>query len=532
MNKKLLLILTFVFAWSISVSGFAQGPNSDDCNYNPDSLTTVTVSGVAIVDTVNIHHVNYFLDENFDGVADYHLNFGPYWYTPDSSDAVRPVDGDSITVTGGLHESLYDSLDVIVVYEINGDFWRNPFPPDWNDIGGQHQAGHHHQFGFGSFAFGMMHDSLSTVTLSGTALVDTTMMFARYYLDVDADTIPDYFLNFGPPWYIPESGATRPENGDAITVTGGLCENQNFSVLIVYEINGEVWRDSTAFGHQFAGGWIVRNMSDSLRIRSMFDHQDWIDVHPGWHFGTGHGGMMDDSLFVQMLETYTWNMPTPAQGVAFASYEFGTFNHRGMNRMQSALGFGGHFEFANQARIQFHYTEQQMNQFQINGLAKTAQPLNESAIEVLAWNNETESWNAVPNVTVDTENNLVTFEASDLSSNYTMVAPRATSVENNDHLAIQGFTLNQNYPNPFNADTKIGFTLNENAVVSLTIYDVTGRTITTLTSGKMNAGYHEVLWNSTNNLGQHVPSGMYFYRLNVDNGKTISSAVKKLVLLQ
>jgi|GEM_PF-547924 len=532
MKKTLLLNFALVLAFLLGSNLFAQGPHDGDCNINPDSLTTVTVNGVAIVDTVNTHVVSYLLDEDLDGYGDYRLNFGPYWYSPDSSEAVRPQDGDTLTITGGLNELNFGILDVIVVYEINGDFWRNPLVPDWNFMGGQQQWAHRHQFGYGSFAFGMMHDTLNTITVSGTALVDSTMRFARYYLDADADTVPDYLLNFGPPWYLPESGATRPDQGDAITITGALVEHLNYSVLIVFEINGEVWRDSTAFGHHFAGGWIVQNMSDSARIHSPFDRDDWIDMRPGWNSGMGHGHMMDDSLFVQMLELYPWNMPGSNNGYAFANYEFAAFNHQHMNRMQNSMGIGGQMEFANQARIQFHYTEQQMNQFQQGSLAKTAQPLDESAIEVVAWDAETESWTSVQNVSIDTDNNIISFETANLSSNYSLVAPRVTSVENGGQLTIQKYTLDQNYPNPFNADTKIGFTLNESAVISLTIFDVTGRMITTPASGKMTAGYHEVRWNSTNTIGQKVPSGMYFYRLRVDNGESTSSAVKKLVLLQ
>lgn len=527
MKRHLLSGFIFIISFLIGTSLMAQGYHHGDDNYRPDSLVTIIVTGSVSVDSTGIQHVNYFLDEGSDGTVDYHLNFGPYWYQPDSSDAVRPAAGDTVAITGGLHESLYDSVDVIVVYEIDGEFWRNPLDPNWNQMG---DLQHHRNFGHGSFAFGMMNDSLETVELTGTALVDSTMIFAQYYLDVDADTIPDYHLNFGPPWYEPESGAVRPATGDSITIVGGLYEHPQFSVVIVYEINGDVWRDSTAFGQQFAGGWILRHMDDSVRVRSTFDHQDWIEIHPGWHLGMGH--MMSDSLFVQMVELYPWNMPAASGGVTFAGYELAAFNNRGMNRLQSQMGFGGHIGMGNQARIQFHYTNQQMAQFGASGLGKTAMPLDESQIQVMAWNEETGTWTAVSNVTVDTESNLVTFESSDMSSNYVLTTTSTTTSSDPEDLGIQQFTLAQNYPNPFNPRTTIGFTLPRDADVSLAIFDLTGRQIVELVNKHVGEGYHEVQWNSTNAHGGHVPSGVYFYRLKVNDGHAESSAVKKLVLLQ
>ncbi|NIT51174.1 MAG: hypothetical protein GWO41_00025, partial [candidate division Zixibacteria bacterium] len=102
------------------------GTHSGHGYCNPDSLIPVTVSGTAIVDS-SFMSPAYYLDEDGDGQADYHLNFGPWWYTPDSSNATRPNDGDFITIYGGQHDSLMGNLPVIIVYEINGLFWRDPY---------------------------------------------------------------------------------------------------------------------------------------------------------------------------------------------------------------------------------------------------------------------------------------------------------------------------------------------------------------------------------------------------------------------
>ncbi|MBU0518152.1 carboxypeptidase regulatory-like domain-containing protein [bacterium] len=79
------------------------------------------------------------------------------------------------------------------------------------------------------------------IEVSGLAIVDTLGM-NQYFLDEDEDGTPDYHLDFGPPWYEPGSGATRPENGDFIEITGGLIDHQFLlDNIIVFEINGLFW---------------------------------------------------------------------------------------------------------------------------------------------------------------------------------------------------------------------------------------------------------------------------------------------------
>jgi hypothetical protein len=73
--------------------------------------------------------------------------------------------------------------------------------------------------------------------------------------------------------------------------------------------------------------------------------------------------------------------------------------------------------------------------------------------------------------------------------------------------------LAQNYPNPFNPTTEIQFSLPNQANVSLEIYDLTGRLITTLIDGNMSSGNYTVTWDATNQFGQTVSSGVYLYRL-------------------
>lgn len=75
------------------------------------------------------------------------------------------------------------------------------------------------------------------------------------------------------------------------------------------------------------------------------------------------------------------------------------------------------------------------------------------------------------------------------------------------------YSLHQNYPNPFNPVTTIQYDLPQRSAVQITIYDLLGRKVTTLVSENQDAGYKSVIWDATNDKGQPVSAGMYFYRL-------------------
>ncbi len=88
-----------------------------------------------------------------------------------------------------------------------------------------------------------------------------------------------------------------------------------------------------------------------------------------------------------------------------------------------------------------------------------------------------------------------------------------TAVETEQPLA---FSLSPNFPNPFNPATTIPFTLDHDAAISLSVYNMVGEKVATLAEGQFQAGTHSVEWNAS----AHA-SGVYFYRLNVD-GATLS----------
>jgi hypothetical protein len=71
-----------------------------------------------------------------------------------------------------------------------------------------------------------------------------------------------------------------------------------------------------------------------------------------------------------------------------------------------------------------------------------------------------------------------------------------------------------NYPNPFNPSTTINYSLPESGQVSLTVYNMTGRTIKTLVNGVQNAGEYSYVFETLDANGNQLPSGLYMCRLH------------------
>jgi Secretion system C-terminal sorting domain len=101
-----------------------------------------------------------------------------------------------------------------------------------------------------------------------------------------------------------------------------------------------------------------------------------------------------------------------------------------------------------------------------------------------------------------------------------------------DYIAnfIEVFSLNnvtgvkgQNYPNPFDPSTTISFCLPQRSFVTLKVFDVMGREISTIVSEALSPGNYFRKWNGTK-----MPSGVYFYRLQAGS----YSETKKFLLIK
>lgn len=96
------------------------------------------------------------------------------------------------------------------------------------------------------------------------------------------------------------------------------------------------------------------------------------------------------------------------------------------------------------------------------------------------------------------------------------------NIKNN--IEVLNYELHQNYPNPFNPKTKISYSIKYQSLVTINVYDLTGKKIQTLVNENKNAGDFEVKFSSSN-----IPSGIYFYTLFINNEKI---QTRKMVLVK
>ncbi|MEK9174734.1 MAG: T9SS type A sorting domain-containing protein [Patescibacteria group bacterium] len=94
--------------------------------------------------------------------------------------------------------------------------------------------------------------------------------------------------------------------------------------------------------------------------------------------------------------------------------------------------------------------------------------------------------------------------------------------------SMPGVLSLDNYPNPFNPETEIRYSLPADGVVRLTVYNMVGQEVRTLVDEQAVAGEHSIKWNATDNMGQPVAGGVYFYKLTTPNRELI----QKMLLLK
>ncbi|KAA3618884.1 MAG: T9SS C-terminal target domain-containing protein [Calditrichaeota bacterium] len=96
-----------------------------------------------------------------------------------------------------------------------------------------------------------------------------------------------------------------------------------------------------------------------------------------------------------------------------------------------------------------------------------------------------------------------------------------------------GTALLQNFPNPFHKGTWIPFILHENSAITIRIYNDVGSLVRTIELGVLPAGLYDskakaAYWDGSNNRGEQLASGIYFYKFTANN----FSAMKRMILLK
>lgn len=92
---------------------------------------------------------------------------------------------------------------------------------------------------------------------------------------------------------------------------------------------------------------------------------------------------------------------------------------------------------------------------------------------------------------------------------YHWIHPRNTTGVKGQGNTISAFKLYQNYPDPFNPATTIEYSVARPAHVTLKVFDLTGREVSTLVDAKKPAGNYSVQFDASK-----LPSGPYFYRMH------------------
>lgn len=121
-----------------------------------------------------------------------------------------------------------------------------------------------------------------------------------------------------------------------------------------------------------------------------------------------------------------------------------------------------------------------------------------------------------------------------------LVETDGSSVWVNEELVIAGILDNDivdlhsglnltNYPNPFNPTTGFSFSLAEQSRVSLSIYNIKGQKVKQLVANTFAAGKQSITWNGSDDSGNPVSSGVYYYRLKVNDEYDL---IQKCLLLK
>lgn len=153
--------------------------------------------------------------------------------------------------------------------------------------------------------------------------------------------------------------------------------------------------------------------------------------------------------------------------------------------------------------------------FDRDAIAESMQPIVEGAVRTLEFHSLSRE-----GLRTRGQDCLTFVDVEDDGPYYPPMAPR------DDNKGSRFALFNQ--PNPFNAATMVGYRTSTDGPVRIEIFDILGRRITTLVDAWQRAGEYQVMWNGVDFHGAPVGSGMYFYRLECDDGMLI----EKMTLLK
>jgi hypothetical protein len=119
-------------------------------------------------------------------------------------------------------------------------------------------------------------------------------------------------------------------------------------------------------------------------------------------------------------------------------------------------------------------------------------------------------------------------DAADSSRSTKSTSPNDGLAQAVDNTTPGHYALDQNYPNPFNPTTNISFEIPDAAHVTVSVYDILGRLISTVQEGTLSQGKHAIQWDGTDDAGHQVAGGIYLFELSAPDFRQ----VRKMLLLR
>jgi photosystem II stability/assembly factor-like uncharacterized protein len=291
----------------------------------------------------------------------------------------------------------------------------------------------------------------------------------------------------------------------------------------------EVWENDTTFNYVTTDGgitWNKHTINDNPFISS-FTKIKFTDPRHVW-FANQYG------VWLSRDTARTWNL-FPVEG-AFSAFDFvdslnGWLSIWGgqFKRMASTTNGGLTWEFVDKpyaSQTEDMLTYREGNYF--GGIVTLAAGYDGSLTQFKqgeSYVSDIPTYTGNPLVTFASYRNNNTLHVWVAGSGMTLLHSTAfvAGIRHEVQQRISFYSLSQNYPNPFNPVTNISFSIPVRSFVSVKVYDLLGREISTIVSEEMSAGYYTRQWKAAESA-----SGIYLCRLQAGS----FTETKKLLLLR
>ena len=294
---------------------------------------------------------------------------------------------------------------------------------------------------------------------------------------------------------------TKYEYGETIFISASLTNNADTTVVLFFSY-------SSSFQAEFT-----------------------FDEYNSYEWTTGFPAVEEVNLPSNYSREYSWT---------FDPIKFGLPSKDGYHKIISSINYRLHPNFSNPAITLVDSIEIEAPRYLGGQLWVSFTENNESSVTNLKDSlgvtvlertqniNIVEKWQIIgkqiDSLYSDLQNSSI-FEWVDLNRTilYDSIKTITDIIDENKNNIPENYSLSQNYPNPFNPSTTIKYSIPQNELVQLKVYDLLGKEVAYLVNEGHAIGNYEVEFNATN-----LTSGVYFYRLQSSD----FTETKKLILLR